>query len=245
MGVFLALAAMFATRNLDIVQKEKAPLGEVLRAFLEAIPGILMPIIILGGIYGGLFTPTEAAAVAAVYGLLVGMFLYRNIRLRELGQIFVQSGRMSSTIMLIVAGAAMFAWFCETSGVTQSISEALFEASPNKYVFLILINIVLLIAGCFIEANSALYIFVPIMLPVAIKFGYDPIVLCIVMTMNLAIGLVTPPVGVNLFVACGVAKLTIKQITAKLWPFLIAAIICLLFVTYFPQISMLLPGLMR
>jgi len=245
MGLALCIAAMMSTRKLDIVQKEKAGSAELLKALWAAVPGLLMPVIILGGIYGGLFTPTEAAAVAAVYGLLVGVFLYRNIKLRELVDIFVSSGRMSSTIMLIVAGAAMFAWFCETSGVTQTISEALFEASPNKYVFLLLINLVLLIAGCFIEANSALYIFVPIMLPVAIKFGYDPVALCIVMTMNLAIGLVTPPVGVNLFVACGVAKLTIKQITAKLWPFLIASIICLLIVTYFPQISMLLPGLLR
>ncbi|MGL4207763.1 MAG: TRAP transporter large permease subunit, partial [Candidatus Adiutrix sp.] len=132
----------------------------------------------------------------------------------------------------------------QTSGITDAVSDLLYAASPNKYVFLLWINIVLLVAGCFIEATSALYIFVPIMLPVAIRFGYDPIALCIIMTMNLAIGLVTPPVGVNLFVACGVAKISIKEICSRLAPFLIAGLICLALITYFPQISMFLPNLL-
>ena len=244
MGIFLAIASMRVNSKMDIKMKPKASGAERFRAFLVAIPGLLMPIIILGGIYGGFFTPTEAAAVAAVYGLFVGVFIYRAIKIRELGRIFIDSAIMSATIMLIVAGAAMFAWFCETSGITETISDLLFEFSPNKWVFLILINIVLLIAGCFIEATSALYIFVPIMLPVALKFGYDPIALCILMTMNLAIGLVTPPVGVNLFVACGVAKISLKQISAKVVPFIIAALICLLIITYLPQITLLLPEVM-
>ena len=244
MGGALAVAAVYSNRNIKIVAKVRATNQEKLAAFFTAIPGLIMPIIILGGIYGGFFTPTEAAAVAAVYGLLVGVFIYREISLKDLIRIFIDSAISSSTIMLIVAGAAMFAWFCQTSGITDTVSELLYAASPNKYVFLLWVNVILLIAGCFVEATSALYIFVPIMLPVALRFGYDPIALCIVMTMNLAIGLVTPPVGVNLFVACGVAKISIKEICSRISPFLIVSLICLLLITYFPQISMLLPGLL-
>lgn len=244
MGVALAFASVFSNRKAKIAQKDKAPTKERIEAFMSAIPGLIMPIIILGGIYGGVFTPTEAAAVAAVYGLFVGVFIYRKIKIRDLFGIFVESGITSATIMLIVAGAAIFAWFCQTSGVTDTISNLIYSASPNKYVFLLWVNLILLVAGCFVEATSALYIFVPIMLPVALKFGYDPIALCIVMTTNLAIGLVTPPVGVNLFVACSVAKISMKDICSRLAPFIIAGMICLLLITYFPEISMFLPNLL-
>ena len=240
-GIALAIASVISTRNLKIQQKPKATAKERLHAFLIAIPGLLMPVIILGGIYGSWFTPTEAAAVAAVYGLFVGIFVYRKISCKDLITIFIESATSSSIIMLIVAGASIFAWFCQTSGITDTVSDLLYSMSPNKYVFLLWVNAILLIAGCFVEATSALYIFVPIMLPVALRFGYDPIALCIVMTMNLAIGLVTPPVGVNLFVACGIAKISIKEISVKLTPFLVAALVCLALITYFPEITMFLP----
>ena len=215
-----------------------------MKAFKEAFWGLMMPVIILGGIYGGYFTPTEAAAVAAVYGILVGLFIYRTINLKDLYELMVASALGSAVVMFIVAYAGFFAWFITTQGIAQMASTLLLNVAGNKYVFLILINIILLIAGCFIEANSALYIFTPIMLPVAVALGYDPIALGVVMTVNLAIGQVTPPVGVNLYVACGISNLSLKEISKAVGPFVIASVIVLLLITYIPEIILFLPKLL-
>lgn len=147
--------------------------------------------------------------------------------------------------MIIVACASLFAWIVTTEGVAAMISNYLLQISNSQFVYLLIVNIVLLIAGCFIDAASALYIFVPIMLPVALQLGYDPVAFGIVMTMNLAIGQVTPPVGVNLYVACGISKISLKEISRKVMPFVLASIIALLLVTYIPQISLWLPNIMK
>lgn len=157
----------------------------------------------------------------------------------------VESAVQSAVVMIIVACASLFAWIVTTQGVAAMVSNYLLQISNSQYLFLLIINIVLLIAGCFIDAVSALYIFVPIMLPVALQLGYDPIAFGIVMTMNLAIGQVTPPVGVNLYVACGISKVSLKDISRKVIPFVIASIISLLLITYIPQLSLWLPNMMK
>ncbi|WP_372996082.1 TRAP transporter large permease [Lutispora sp.] len=245
MGTALIIACIILVRRLDIVQQEKASTREVWAAFKEAVWGLLMPVIILGGIYGGFFTPTEAAAVSAVYGIVVGVFIYREVNLKNLYEILVESAVQSAVVMIIVACASLFAWIVTTQGVAAMVSNYLLQISNSQYLFLLIINIVLLIAGCFIDAVSALYIFVPIMLPVALQLGYDPIAFGIVMTMNLAIGQVTPPVGVNLYVACGISKVSLKDISRKVIPFVIASIISLLLITYIPQLSLWLPNMMK
>lgn len=215
-----------------------------------------MPVIILGGIYGGIFTPTEAAAVAVVYGLIVGIFIYRQIRLKELFEIFVDSAKTSGSIMLIVASASLFSYCCTLFGISSAAQALLTSVSTNRVVFLVIVNIILLIAGCFIDANSAMYIFVPVMLPVAKSLGYDPVAFGIMITVNLAIGQVTPPVGVNLFVAMGLRiknaaaslvsgreeyyHVTLPMISKAVIPMIIACLIVLLLLTYIPQISLLL-----
>lgn len=245
MGTALIIACIILVRRLDIVQQEKASTREVWAAFKDAVWGLLMPVIILGGIYGGFFTPTEAAAVSAVYGIVVGVFIYREVNLKNLYEILVESAVQSAVVMIIVACASLFAWIVTTQGVAAMVSNYLLQISNSQYLFLLIINIVLLIAGCFIDAVSALYIFVPIMLPVALQLGYDPIAFGIVMTMNLAIGQVTPPVGVNLYVACGISKVSLKDISRKVIPFVIASIISLLLITYIPQLSLWLPNMMK
>lgn len=245
MGIALAIVAVWTTRKQNIETMPKANGKERLIAFKDAFWGLMMPVIILGGIYGGIFTPTEAAAVSAVYGLLVGLFIYRSIKLKDIYQILVVSSSQTAVVMLIMATASLFAWVMTVSGIAARATELLVSVSNgNIIVFLLIVNIILLIAGCFLDGSSALYIFTPIFLPVAIKLGYDPVALGVVMVVNLAIGMVTPPVGVNLYVACGIADVSLKEISKAVVPLIIASIIVLLLITYIPDISMLLPNLL-
>ncbi|WP_312814054.1 TRAP transporter large permease [Sedimentibacter sp.] len=244
MGAALIIISLILVKDMKIDNQQKATGKEKWVAFKDAFWGLMMPVIILGGIYGGYFTPTEAAAVAAVYGILVGMFIYRTISLKDLYKLLIDSAVGSAVVMFIVACAGFFAWFITTQGIADLASNFLLQVSGNKYVFLLIINFILLIAGCFVDATSALYIFTPIILPVALALGYDPIALGVVMTVNLAIGQVTPPVGVNLYVACGVSKIGLKEISVAVLPFVLASILVLLLITYIPDIIMFLPNLM-
>ena len=213
------------------------------KAFKEAFWGLLMPVIILGGIYGGIFTPTEAAAVSAVYGLIVGLFVYRTLKIKDLKKIIIDSASTTAVVMLITAAASLFAYVLTRARINVAISSALETfAAGNTVVFLIIVNICLLIAGCFLDSTSALYIFTPLFLPVAQALGMNLVHFGTIMIVNLAIGLVTPPVGVNLYVACGIAKVDLKAISKAVVPLIIASLIVLLLVTYIPQISLALLG---
>ena len=214
-------------------------------AFKDAVWGLLMPVIILGGIYGGIFTPTEAAAVSAIYGFVVGIFVYRSVNVKGIIRILKQTASQTAVVMLIIGCAAVFGKVLTFTGIAASASKALISiANGNKYIFLLMVNIILVIAGCFIDANSALYILCPILFPIAKQLGINPVHLGAVMVVNLALGLITPPVGVNLFTGCGVAGITLNDMVKKIWPFVIAVLIVLFIVTYVPAIPMLLPNLM-
>lgn len=243
-GLALIIASLIIVRKKNYGMGKKAPFSEVFTAFINAFWGLMTPVIILGGIYGGIFTPTEAAAVAVVYGLFVGVFIYREIRWREFMQVLVEASVSSAVVMLIVANASLFAWIITTEGIAASAGELLLSVVGSKIILLLIINILLLIAGCFIDAISAYMILVPILLPVVLQVGYDPVAFGVMMTVNLAIGQITPPVGVNLYVACGISKISLKDISRSLAPFFIAAIIALMIITYFPQVSLWLPDLM-
>jgi len=243
-GLALIIASLIIVRKMNYGMEKKAPFSEVLTAFKDAFWGLMTPVIILGGIYGGIFTPTEAAAVAVVYGLFVGVFIYREIKWREFMQVLVDASVASAVVMLIVANASLFAWIITTEGIAASAGELLLSIAGNKIILLLLINILLLVAGCFIDAISAYMILVPILLPVVLQVGYDPVAFGVMMTVNLAIGQITPPVGVNLYVACGISKISLKEISRALAPFFIAALIALMIITYFPQVSLWLPDLM-
>ena len=204
-----------------------------------------MPVIILGGIYSGIFTPTEAAAVSAVYGLVIGIFVYKRLKIQELGDLIINSGSQTGVVMYVIIAASLFAWVVTVDGVATDIGNWMMNVTNgNLFLFLLITNIILLIAGCVMDAVSALYIFTPILLPVALSLGYDITSFGIVMCVNLAIGLVTPPVGVNLFTACGIAKITIRDLMKDIMPIIAALLVVLLLVTYLPQLPMLLPNLL-
>ena len=245
-GVFMCIYAYLYARKHDIPKSNEFSWANVGKSLKEAIWAILMPVIILGGIYGGIFTPTEAAAVSVVYGLFVGIFIYKEIKIKDLWDLMVDSAKTTGGIMLIVASASLFSFVCTKFGIAQAASDLLGSVAHNQFTFLLIVNIIFLIAGCFIDANSAMYIFIPIMLPVCKALGYDVVAFGIVATVNLAIGQVTPPVGVNLFVAISVKlkkgmEVTIQQISKAVMPMIAASVAVLLLITYVPQISTFLP----
>lgn len=207
------------------------------KAFVDASLAILMPFIILGGIYLGWFTPTEAAVIAVVYGFVIGTLVYRELKWKDVLGIFVKSSITTAIIMLIVGFSSIFSFILTINQVPQSLGQSLTQISDSPLVFLLLVNILLFITGMFLETLAAIIILAPILAPVAIQFGIDPIHFGIVMIVNLAIGMVTPPVGVNLIVACQIAKLRIEQLTRPLLLFLAILIIDVLIITYVPTIS--------
>ena len=247
MGVALVIVVMVEARRKGIQPaQKKATAKERWDAFKDAFWGFLMPVIILGGIYGGIFTPTEAAAVSVVYGLFVGMVIYREVKLKDLFDICVDSAKTTGGIMLIVACASLFSYVCTKFGIADAASQLLGSIAHNQFTFLLIVNIIFLIAGCFIDANSAMYIFIPVMLPVCKALGYDVVAFGVMATVNLAIGQVTPPVGVNLFVAIGIKikkgmEVTLQEISKAVMPMLAACIAVLLVVTYIPVTSIALP----
>ena len=247
MGVALALIVLVEAKKHNIQPSRKKASGkERWDAFKDAFWGFLMPVIILGGIYGGIFTPTEAAAVSVVYGLFVGMVIYREVSFRDLFDIFVDSCKTTGGIMLIVACASLFSFVCTKFGIANAASGLLASIAHNQFVFLLIVNVIFLIAGCFIDANSAMYIFIPIMLPVCKALGYDVVAFGVMATVNLAIGQVTPPVGVNLFVAISVKikkglEVTLQEISKAVMPMIAVSVAVLLIITYIPAVSVALP----
>ena len=247
MGVALIIVVMLEAKKHNIKpSREKASGKERWDAFKDAFWGFLMPVIILGGIYGGIFTPTEAAAVSVVYGLFVGMVIYREVSIRDMFDILVDSAKTTGGIMLIVASASLFSFVCTKFGIADAASNLLGSIAHNQFTFLLIVNIIFLIAGCFIDANSAMYIFIPIMLPVCKALGYDIVAFGVMATVNLAIGQVTPPVGVNLFVAISIKikkglEVTLQEISRAVVPMIAACVAVLLIVTYIPITSTFLP----
>ena len=202
-----------------------------------------MPVIILGGIYGGIFTPTEAAGVSVVYGFVVGMFFYKELKIKEIPKMLTKAGIGSATVLFIIMGASAFSYVVVSQGVPAALAGWVASATSNKIIILLLINILLLIAGCFLDASSAIIVLVPLLLPITNSVGVNPLHFGIIMVVNLAIGLITPPVGLDLFVGCNIAKINISDIVKALLPLLAATLIALMLITYIPDISLILPRL--
>ena len=246
MGAFLIVACFYKNRKVAFATTERASWGERWAALKDAFWGLMMPVIILGGIYGGIFTPTEAAAVSAVYGLLVAIFVYHSITWKVFMEIMTESVKQTASVMFITAAASLFAWVITVKGYAAAATNFLIQISGgNLVVLLIIINIILLIAGCFLDGTSACYIFVPIIAAAATQLGYDPIALGVVCVMNLAIGNATPPVGVCLYVACGLAKISLKEISKHAAIYILAAVLALLLITYVPDITLFLPNMIK
>lgn len=243
MGGALIVASLFLGRKLKLNVMPKASGRERWQAFRDAFWGLLMPVIILGGIYGGIFTPTEAAAVSVFYGLFVGIFIYKEINLKRTIDILIDSCSTTATVMFITMGATLFAYVLTRARLDLVIKDFMLQITGGNWIiFFIIVNVVLLIAGCFLDSTSALYIFTPLFAPVAVQMGIHPIHLGVVMIVNLAIGLFTPPVGVNLYVACGIGNIKIEEISKGIIPCLIAELVVLLLVTYIPALSLMFVG---
>jgi tripartite ATP-independent transporter DctM subunit len=214
--------------------------AEVGNALWRASLSLFMPVIILGGIFGGIFTATEAAVVAVAYALFLGVVVYREISLRDLPRIFASAAVTSSVVMIIVAFAAMFAFALHLLRAPQQLGMLLTTVTENPILFLLLVNMFLLIVGMFMETFAAIVILGPILSPIAVSYGIDPVHFGLIMIVNLAVGMVTPPVGVNLFIACGIARISMEQLMRPLSVFLAVLIINLMIITYVPGISLAL-----
>ncbi|WP_078392873.1 TRAP transporter large permease [Shouchella patagoniensis] len=223
---------------------EKAPLLDVLRAFLNALPGLLIPVIILGGIYSGIFTPTEAAVIAVFYALIVGLAFYRELSVKDIPKILIDASVQSAVIMFIVGVASLFSYIIATQQIAATITQAVLTVTSNPLLLMLLVAVILLLVGAFIDAISAFYIFIPLLMPILLEVGIDPTTIGVMMTVSLAIGLFTPPVGLNLFVASGISGVSSEQIVKGVAPFLIASLVVLLIVMYVPAVSNWLPDLL-
>jgi C4-dicarboxylate transporter DctM subunit len=239
--LMLMLAVAFLARRLDLPRQPRAGWRTVLRTGRDAIWGLLLVVIILGGIYSGIFTPTEAAAVSAIYAFLIAVFVYRDVRLREVPRVIAEAAKVTAMLMFIIGNAYLFAFVLTTEQVPQTMSQWITDLGLPPWAFLIMLNLLLLVAGSFMEATSVVLIFAPIMFPIAVALGIDPIHLGIIMTVNMEIGMITPPVGLNLFVTSGVAELPLTRVIRAAVPWLAVLLAALIVVTYVPWVSLVLP----
>ncbi|UII31818.1 TRAP transporter large permease [Fulvivirga ulvae] len=241
-GLFLMIVALVWARKKNYNVGKRSSLKEVFSTFVDALPSLLLLIIVIGGIVAGIFTATEASAIAVLYTLLLGAF-YKELTLAGLPEILLKSASTTAVVMLLIGASMCMSWVMSYENIPQDISSGLLSISDNKIVILLIINLLLLFVGVFMDMTPAVLIFTPIFLPVVTKLGIDPVHFGIIMILNLCIGLCTPPVGSVLFVGVGIAKTTIEKVIKPLMPLFLAMILALLLITYFPQLSLWLPGL--
>jgi C4-dicarboxylate transporter DctM subunit len=235
-----ALTFVIAWRK-DYPRMARASWAQRLHAFRESVWGLSLIAIVLGGIYGGIFTPTEAAAVAAVYAFFIAVFVYRDLRLKDVPGVLLNAANMSAMLLYIITNAVLFSFLMTSENIPQAMAAWIVEKHFSVAAFLLVINIVLLVAGNVMEPSSILLIMAPILFPIATNLGVHPVHLGVLMAVNMEVGLCHPPVGLNLYVASGVAKMGITELTVAVWPWLVAMLIFLVFITYVPEISLWFP----
>jgi C4-dicarboxylate transporter DctM subunit len=243
-ALMMTAIPVFAGRDGLPAQTLATSWRELVKAAQSAFWGLLLIVIVLGGIYGGVFTPTEAAAVSAVYAVAVAVFVYRDISVRQIPEVLVRSVRVTTMLMFIVANAYLFAFVLTTEQIPQGISASVLALDLAPWEFLLLVNLILLVAGTLMDPTSVVLILAPIIFPIAMDLGIDPVHLGVIFVVNLEIGLVTPPVGLNLFVASAVSSLPVTSVVRASVPWLMLLLGFLVLVTYIPWISLVLPGLM-
>ena len=238
----LMLVTYIVARRRGFPTMPRASAREVWESFRGSIWGLMLIVIVLGGIYGGLFTPTEAAAVSAVYAFVVAVFVYRDLPLRKTPAVFRQAANMSSMLLYIITNAMLFSYLLTYENIPQQMAQWIIEQGLTPWMFLLFVNVLLFFAGDFMEPTSVILILAPLFLPVAISLGIDPIHLGIIMTVNMELGMITPPVGLNLYVASGLARMGLTDVTKAAAPWILVVTVVLMIVTYVPQISLWLPG---
>jgi C4-dicarboxylate transporter DctM subunit len=244
MGAYMMAVCFLVARRLDLPRGERASLRAFARALKDAIAALLMPVIILGGILGGVVTPTEAGVIAVGYGLFVGIFVFREIRLSDLPHLLAKSAKQTAVIMFIIACASVFGWFLTIQGAPGMLVRAFGSISSQAWVFLLIMNGVIILLGCFMEGGSIMIILTPLLMPVLASYGIDRIHFGVVFQLNIMIGLLTPPLGMLLYVITGVSGVPMNEMLRDLWPFLIALLVTLLLITFVPAITLVIPRLM-
>jgi tripartite ATP-independent transporter DctM subunit len=243
-GLFIMVVCGIICAQRQFGAGDSAELKQIVGSFLRALPSLGLVIIVLGGILGGIFSATEASAVAVAYAFVLGVLVYREIRLDALPRILLQSGKTTAIVMLLIGCSQAMSWVLAYQQIPQGVSEALLAISDNRWAIFLIINLLLLIVGTFMDMTPAVLIFTPIFLPVVTKLGMDPLHFGIMMIANLCIGICTPPVGTCLFVGCSVGKTSIADLSRTMIPFYAAMVAALMLITYVPQISLFLPHLL-
>ena len=243
----IALASMlggmtwYRARKFNYPRQPKASWRQRLRAFRESAWGLMLIIVVMGGIYSGMFTPTEAAAMSAVYAFVVAVFIYKDIGLKDVPKILLNSANMSAMLLYIITNAVMFSFILANENIPQQLTAFMIEMGFGKIAFLLAVNVILLMAGNFMEPSSIMLIFAPIVFPIAMQLGIDPIHLGVLMVVNMEVGMCHPPVGLNLYVASGLTKMGITELTVAVWPWLLTMLVFLVLATYWPAMSLWLP----
>jgi C4-dicarboxylate transporter DctM subunit len=241
MASMLGGTTWFIARKNDYPRQPRASLGERLRTFRESVWGLMLIIVVMGGIYSGLFTPTEAAAMSAVYSFVVAVFIYKDMGFKDVPKVLLSSANMSAMLLYIITNAVMFSFILANENIPQQLTGWIIDKGFGVIAFLVAVNILLLMAGNFMEPSSIMLIFAPIVYPVAMQLGVDPIHLGVLMVVNMEIGMLTPPVGLNLYVTSGITKLGMTDMVKAVWPWLLTMLIFLVIITYVPIISLWLP----
>ncbi|RPI99850.1 MAG: TRAP transporter large permease [Deltaproteobacteria bacterium] len=237
----MAMIYMFARKRNYPRNERRATFRQIVKGSREAMAALVLPVIILGGIMSGIFTATEAAAIAVLFAFIFGFFLFKTLTLRDIPKILVNCAVTSSVIMLIIGTANIALWFLATQQVPEKVAAFFLTISHNPYILMLIVNILLLITGCFMETGAAIILFAPILAPILIKAGFHPLHVGFIFVFNLVIGMITPPVGICLFVGCSIAKLSVEQLSRAIWPFILLLIAVLAIFSYIPGISMIVP----
>jgi C4-dicarboxylate transporter DctM subunit len=238
---FLGFTTWWRARKFNYPRQPRASAKERLLAFRDAIWGLSLIVIVIGGIYSGIFTPTEAAAMSAVYAFFVAVFVYKDMNLKQVRKVVLDSANMSAMLLYIITNAVMFSYLMTSENIPQELAAWMLDKHLGAVAFLLFVNVILLLAGNVMEPSSIVLIMAPILFPVAIKLGIDPVHFGIMMTVNMEVGMCHPPVGLNLYVASGIAKMGITELTIAVWPWLLTMLVFLVLVTYWPAMSIWLP----
>ncbi len=241
---FLGFTTWYRAKKFDYPRQPKADLKTRWKAFRDSVWGLLLIVVVMGGIYTGIFTPTEAAAMSAVYAFVVAVFVYKDMGLKDVPRVLLNSASMSAMLLYIITNAVMFSFILTNEQIPQSMADWMLAQGMNAVIFLLAVNILLLVAGNFMEPSSIVLIFAQILFPMAMKLGIDPIHFGIIMVVNMEVGMCHPPVGLNLYVASGITKMGITELTIAVWPWLLSMLVFLVLVTYVPAISLWFPKLL-
>lgn len=244
LGGMMIAQTYIGAKRLGFKATTPEPWSERIKKFFRAFWALLIVVVVIGGIYGGIFTPTEAAAASAIYALIISLFVYKDIKFKDLWDICLESAITTAMIFFIIANAVVFAYLLTSENIPQTIADSILAANIGKIGFLIIVNILLFIMGQFMEPSSVVMIMVPLLLPIATALGVDPVHFGILLIVNMEIGMITPPVGLNLFVASGLTGMNLKDVIVSCLPWTLTLFIGLILVTYIPEISLWLPNLM-